>query len=363
MQSPEPCYDPGAVTAEWLNAVLEAAGELDGARIVGFEREDIGTGQVGANVRFRLRYDADGDPTGPATLVGKFAAQDETSRATGVATRTYETEVAFYRDIAATVDISRPQCFYTAIEPGTADVVLVLEDLAPAVQGDQITGCGVAQAELAVDEAARLHGPRWGDDTLLDHGWLAEGVAARAGTGIADLFNFTWDGFVERYRDRLDPGALDVGVGLRKHITAWSTHEAAANTLTHGDYRLDNMLFGLPGSDRPLAVVDWQTVRLGCGTADVAYFLGAGLSVADRRTHERDLVARYHRGLLAYGIDDYPFDACWDDYRRYSYAGYVMAVIASILVGRTDRGDDMFMAMANRHAAQVSDLDARQLLL
>jgi hypothetical protein len=42
--------------------------------------------------------------------------------------------------------------------------------------------------------------------------------------------------------------------------------------------------------------------------------------------------------------------------------GYVMAVIASVLVGRTERGDAMFMAMANRHAAQALDLDATELL-
>ena len=41
--------------------------------------------------------------------------------------------------------------------PGRAEGVLVLEDLAPAEQGDQIAGCTVGQAELAVDEAARLH--------------------------------------------------------------------------------------------------------------------------------------------------------------------------------------------------------------
>ena len=33
--------------------------------------------------------------------------------------------------------------------------------------------------------------------------------------------------------------------------------------LVHGDYRLDNMLFGEAGADRPLTVVDWQTVTWG----------------------------------------------------------------------------------------------------
>jgi hypothetical protein len=284
------------------------------------------------------------------------------SRATGIATLTYETEVAFYRDLAATVDVSRPVCYFESIEPGTADVVLVLEDMAPAVQGDQIAGCGLAQAELVVDEAARLHGPRWGDASLLDHPWLATGL--EGGPGIAQLYQFTWPQFVDRYRETLEPGAEDVGAVLAEHIDDWVTREPGPLTLTHGDYRLDNMLFGprtIPAS-RPLTIVDWQTVRLGCGTTDVSYFLGAGLDPATRRAHEHALVARYHQALEAYGVADYPFERCWEDYRRFSFAGYLMAVVASVLVGRTERGDQMFMAMANRHAAQVDDLGAAELL-
>jgi hypothetical protein len=35
-----------------------------------------------------------------------------------------------------------------------------------------------------------------------------------------------------------------------------------------------------------------------------------------------------------------------------------MAVFASMMVGRTDRGDAMFMAMANRSAQMAADLNA-----
>ena len=39
-----------------------------------------------------------------------------------------------------------------------------------------------------------------------------------------------------------------------------------------------------------------------------------------------------------------------------------MAILASMIVGRTDRGDEMFVVMANRHASQVVDLDAVEFL-
>src|SRR4029077_1255236 len=95
------------------------------------------------------------------------------------------------------------------------------------------------------------------------------------------------------------------------------------------------------------------------GPSDVAYFLGNAVEPEIRRSCEHDLVVRYHRALVDdYGVDGYPFDQCWDDYVRSSYASLLMAVFASMMVGRTDRGDAMFMAMANRSAQMAADLDA-----
>ena len=130
--------------------------------------------------------------------------------------------------------------------------------------------------------------------------------------------------------------------------------------MQHGDYRLDNLLFGQTEASRP-CVVDWQTVSLGAGLSDVSYFCGAGLQPEDRRA-ERVLVEEYHRQLVALGVEGYDWDQAWEDYRRYAFAGLLMAVGASMLVERTDRGDDMFMAMADRHASHALDLDSLELL-
>src|SRR5258708_39776454 len=45
--------------------------------------------------------------------------------------------------------------------------VLVLADMAPAVQGDQIAGCTPQEAQLAVAALAGLHGPSWCDPVWL----------------------------------------------------------------------------------------------------------------------------------------------------------------------------------------------------
>jgi hypothetical protein len=348
--------DPDLVTAEWLTQVLRYAGAIDAAAsVASFRASPIGTGQVGANVRYALSYDRPG-PQAPATVVCKFSSRDEASAAAGVATLTYETEVAFYRDLAHTVDISRPQCHFADLRSGTADVVLVMEDIAPAEQGDQIAGCTVREAGLAIEEAARLHGPRWGDPALRELGWLDRGGTTES---IAAMLGTIWEAFAERYRALLAPVTLEAGPQVAALAPELLANRSPLRTPVHSDYRLDNMLFATDGGGRPLTVVDWQTVQLGVGPSDVAYFLGSAFEPGRRRLCERDLLLRYHRALTEdYGVDDYPFDQCWHDYVRSSYGSLLMAVFASMLVGRTERGDAMFMAMANRSAQMAADLDA-----
>jgi hypothetical protein len=357
MRQPPPLVaDPELVTVNWLTDVLVHAGAIGAdTKVTSFEASFIGTGQVGANVRYALTYDGAG-PKGPSTVVCKFSSRDPKSASAGVSTRTYETEVAFYRDLADTVDVSRPHCYFAEVEPRTANVVVVLEDMAPAEQGDQIAGCTIEQARLAVDEAARLHGPRWDDPTLQELAWLDRGsTSERRGT----MLGVVWETFVERYRATLDPVTLDAGPQLNALLPTVRREAPSARTPVHSDYRLDNMLFGTQEGGRPLTVVDWQTVQLGLGPGDVAYFLGNAFEPELRRSCERDLVTRYHRALVDdYGVDNYPFDRCWDDYVRSSYNSLIMAVFASMIVGRTQRGDAMFMAMANRSAQMAADLDA-----
>jgi hypothetical protein len=45
---------------------------------------------------------------------------------------------------------------------------LVLADMAPAVQGDQIAGCSAQEARLAVEALAGLHGASWCDPAWLE---------------------------------------------------------------------------------------------------------------------------------------------------------------------------------------------------
>jgi hypothetical protein len=366
---------PTGLTVEWVDAALHGAGWIDARdKVTTVRLSPVGTGQMCDCVRIELGYERVGseDDRRPRSLVAKLPAADPTSRATAQSLRSYEVEVRFYQELAPTLPVRTPRVVHADIDVATSSFDLLLEDLAPARAGDQLAGCTPADAEVAVDELVRLHAPRWDDPALADLEWLhRDPESGRA--FLLMILPGLWDGFRERYADQLAPIALDAGNVLFSHLDRFLADTGAPLTVAHGDFRLDNLLFapdpaatglaadGSPGG-RSVAVVDWQTALHGSGPQDVAYFIGAGLVPEVRREVEEDLVRRYHRGLGEAGVSGYDWDRCWHDYRRGTWAGMLMAVAASMLVERTERGDQMFMTMAHRHATQISDLDAAVLL-
>lgn len=352
--------DPERIDAAWLTEALHAAGVGLGGAVTGCSRQVVGTGQMGRNVRFELEWEP-GAAHPPQSVVGKFPSDDPRSRATGTAQGAYEKEVRFYQQVASTVAIRTPRCFFADVAPTSGEFAMLLEDLAPAVQGDQLAGCDADAAALAIAEAARLHAPRWGDPELERLGFLRT-PTEEAARMLQAIYQSVLPGFTERYQSRLDAEALGLIERLGGRLVEWLLGASSPHTLVHGDFRLDNMLFGTADGGYPLAVVDWQTVGLGPGPADVAYFLGAGLLPDDRRKHEERLLREYHERLLAAGVRDYDWDRCFREYRRSTFGGIVVTVVASMIVEQTARGDDMFVAMASRHAVHATDLEAEVLL-
>ncbi len=349
------------ITTEWLTAVLADAGVGAGASIVEMSSVSIGTGQVGENVRFSLRWSS-ADPSLPATVVGKFPSQSELSRMTAALTGTYVHEVGFYRDLAGTVAVRSPRVHHVAGDAAANDFVVIMEDIAPASQGDQLGGCTVEQAELAVDEAAGMHGSTWGRGAeLAELDWIGAADLERI-RGRAELYDMVFEGFATRYADMLSSDDIELGrqmgpllVPLGEALMEGPEPSDRA-CLVHGDYRLDNFLFGTGPTAPPITVVDWQTVSIGSGPTDVAYLLGSGLLPHLREQNEERLVRRYVDGLARHGVE-VDFEAIWRRYVLGSFSGYLMAVTASQIVEQTERGDAMFVVMASRHAAQARHLD------
>jgi hypothetical protein len=337
---------PEQVTAGWMANVL-------GGEVAAIEQQRIGDGLVGMNLRVRL---VDAAPGLPGSVVVKLPSLDPTSKATGITLRNYEREVRFYQSVAATVDIRVPRCFFAEWHPDSGDFVLVLEDMAPAEVGDQLVGCDVATAHAAVAELATLHGPRWNDPELADVEWLSRTTPDTL-MQLQMIWTMTLPGFRDTYSTYLDADGRDLVERFGTRLGEWVANRDAPLAVTHGDYRLDNLLFGDGRGAPRVTVVDWQSPGHGTPFADLAYFCGAGLVPDDRRCYERALLDTYAAGLDAYGV---AVDATelWHQYRREAFAGVVMAVVASQLVGRSERSEAMFAAMATRHVCHALDLDS-----
>lgn len=347
------------VTETWLTQALRQAGVLRDAKVIGLTTRRVGNGMFGDSVRFGITYDRAEDDA-PASVVGKFASKDPVSRANGASVGLYETEINFYRSFRSSVDIRTPRPYVVDIDDATKEFTLILEDLTPARGGDQLKGCSVEDAVRAMDQAAALHGPRWGDPALLEIPWMNRGTDT--GSFLQEGFQTYLAEFRSRYEDVLEPEYMAECHRLGDQIAQYFLPRKAPPAPQHTDYRLDNMLFDAKGGEVPLAVLDWQSIGVGSGMLDVAYFIGAGLLPDVRRKHEDDLVRHYMDRLRGYGVDSYDENAARLHYRLGILQGVFTAIFASVVTGRTERGDQMFMTMARRHCQHAIDLESLKAL-
>lgn len=93
---------------------------------------------------------------------------------------------------------------------------------------------------------------------------------------------------------------------------------------------------------------------------DLAYFMGCALTVSTRREHAEDLMSAYHEALgpnTGLSLADIR-----EGVRRQSFFGVMLGIMSSMLVQRTDRGDELFATLVGRHCEQALDMDALPLL-
>jgi hypothetical protein len=346
---------PDAITADWLTQALRESGALPRGRVTEAPGTVIGNGKMGENVRYELLYEGAPDDA-PRSVVAKLPASDPTARASSAAQGSYWREVSFYREVAPRLPLRTPRAYAALVDDNKADYVILMEDMRPAEPGDQIAGCDAARAELAVREVAKLHAPLFGDPWLETLPWVTQTTAENAQMGQM-IMTALWPGFVERFGAAMSPEGQQLGERFASAYAGFALAYDGPRTLVHADYRLENALFGNALGGPPIAVVDWQSCLHTCPLVDVAYFLGGGLPVAERRAHERELVEIYRREMAALGVE-LDRETCWREYRRAALHGVLITVLGSMLSSADERGDRMFVAMIERHLQHALDLHA-----
>lgn len=344
---------PDDVTADWLAGAL-------GLPVTSIETEPIGVGVGLLGDLLRVTPTYRGAPgAAPASVVVKLPSHAPANKAIGMAFQFYEREVRFYDDVAPTARVKVPKVWHREMDLDTERFVLVLEDLAHLELADQVAGMSVEQAIQAVQAIAPFHAQWWDTPELEALDWMPTGdhpITMQA----AKLYEDSWDLFVEKWGHVVPAGGLDVGALVRDAYRGMLTGlSRSPRTITHTDFRLDNLFFG----DGGVTVIDWQLTTRSGGAYDIAYLLAQSMDVQLRREHERAILQSWYERLCAAGVRGYSFDQALADYA----AGILVCLVIPVNAGAdidlgNERGEALMRALTERGFSAALDVDWKGVL-
>lgn len=301
--------EPGRVDAAWVEAALRRAGALAAGAVAAIDVEPVEGRAWSRMTRIGVRYAVGSIGECPPRLLLKLC-----SDAFGAA------EVLYYtRDYVDLLEAPLPRCYDAAYEDRPRRYHLLLADLSDShSNGDSCPPTAALACALASSLAA-LHAHRWGRERL------------RA-VGLELPVRADFERWLAHVQPGLEPlltaseGAIDPAWARRlRHLFARFVDrctERAADpagiTQVHGDLNPGNLLVPRDGAGPILMVdrqpFDWSLTRW-LGASDLVNAIVPWWDVEARRQLEPLVLRRYHAGLVARGIADYPFARLLDDYR------------------------------------------------
>jgi len=330
------------VTAHWLTAAL-------GRPVAAVRAEQIAQDSGFSSLLYRLHLIGDGLPE---TVIAKLPAQSE-ARGAMELLGGYRREVAFYQRVAGRAPMQTPRVYIARIVDGTADFVLLMEDLAHWDNADHLAGLSMDRARTCIDALAGLHAWSTGNPDVLEAFPSIDTPIAR--DLLVPAFGPGWQVYREKSSARV-PAAVDAFAEQFAERAVEALPALTERTmLLHGDIRADNLFFD---GDR-MKVVDFQFASLGAGCADIAYLVSQGLPTEVRRGHDEALVREYLECLETHGVGDYSFDEAW---RHYRFAVAYLMVLPVITLNGWDampeRSRELCLTLTDRAVATMDEVDA-----
>ena len=240
----EPLGGKHEITAEWLTEALREGGRLPQGRVseVDVNTDGIGFGYISETVRIVPTYEG-ADGSAPASLVAKLPVTvDFPEYLKPWAAQAVETELHFYPAAGGDCAARVPLCYGAAFE-GWRSYALLLEDLSELESLSQMDSCPRDRADVIVEMLGALHAQWWESDRLRAASWLPS--PQRQSELNTPLVEDGWEMFAERIVPRVDPDFMPVGERLvREFGGIFERGSASGATLVHGDFRIENFLFG-----------------------------------------------------------------------------------------------------------------------
>ena len=344
--------DVGKIDNLWMQSVFSHAG-LDVPRIAMVDCRPLGHGNLSSTVTATIAYNQTTNDV-PTSVVCKFNSILPEAQAHLVEPSPYRTEVSTYRYLGENPPIRVPRVYYAAVSDDGLTVNLVLEDLGTFCEaGDQIAGCGQAEAAAVTRELARMHAHFWGREELKTLSWMSTNRPPNS--RMAELYSSGAARFRERYADDLSTEEMAVIEAFIPRVSEWSRIRPETSTLLHVDPRVDNIMFDRRSPGQVHAyIIDWQVAGHGDPQYDLAYFLTGSLSVEDRRACEHALIAE-HAAVISTVDPTYTVERAIDAFRRYIFSGLYMTVAASNVMPDTPHNRSLLTTLARRNCAAVRD--------
>lgn len=251
-----------SLDAEWLG--VEAVNEVLGlglrwthGPVTSIDAHVVGAdfGFSGRVYRLHLGLDSDG----PASIVAKFENAEAIARA-----------VAFRNANELLLVGQVPTSLGARIDHASDRGLILLEDVSPATQGNDVTGCSEAQAGTIIRLVAMLHAHTW----MTSHD--------RPNDSIAAWSERDWE--TDRWTDRLTraaarfPGGFDTELSARlsafpaEAADAYDTLQRGPRAWVHRDPHPDNALWRADGR---LVMLDWSNAMIAPPAIDVAVLLSS----------------------------------------------------------------------------------------
>jgi aminoglycoside phosphotransferase (APT) family kinase protein len=332
------------LTAQWLTDAL-------GSAVTEVRAEQIAQDSGFSSLLYRLHLTGEGVPP---TMIAKLPAQSEARGAMDLLGG-YRRELAFYREVAGRAPMDTPKVYFAELVEGTADFILLMEDLRCWNNADHLAGLSMEQTKACIGALAGLHS--WSLDAA--NRTVLEAFPSIAAPIARDLLV---PAFAPGWQVYLDKSSVPVPAAVTAFAERFSEAAAEAldalterSMLLHGDIRADNLFF----DGGRLKVVDFQFAAIGVGIADIAYLVSQGLPAEVRRGHDEALVREYLKRLSERGVMDYSFEEAW---RHYRFAvAYLMILPVITLNGweaMPERSRALCVKLTERAVATIDEIDA-----
>ncbi|MGD1172561.1 phosphotransferase [Mycobacterium seoulense] len=287
----------------------------------------------------------------PDSVFVKLAAKSAATRLMGELGRLGQTEVRFYSRLAPQV-VGAPYAYATAFDPWTGRYLVVLEDL-PAEScefPDTLHPLSLEQAGLIVELLADLHATFWERQPCHARGPLGW-VYTPSGDVTSFLTGSLMHASIKRLAERTDIPVENGRFIADNYRAVAALIDTPPNTVMHGDAHPGNMYFhgGKAG------LLDWQAVRRGHPSRELAYTLITSLTPEDRRATQRELLDDYRRALAAAGGPELDRDDLWLRFRQAALYAYVAPLITAGMGGM--QVEDIAMEGLRRGVAALDDLE------